>query len=165
MFWGYLVGQMLKNLPSMQKTWVRSLGRKDPLEKEMGIHSSILAWRIPWTEKPGRLQSMGLQTVGHDWVTNTLTCFLFPHVFFQLMLSPFIQLFFLMSVCTRPYLCLYIGYNKIEYDTHGWLQYCVLSKPEYLCAKETKRWKQFALSEDFRNEFRAVSVCVSPWML
>ena len=61
-----LVAQRLKHLPPMQETQVRSLGREDPLEKEMVTHSSILAWRIPWTEKPGRLQSMGSQTVGHD---------------------------------------------------------------------------------------------------
>ena len=58
--------QSVKNLPAKQKTQVRSLGREDPLEKEMVTHSSILDWRIPWTEKPGRLQSMGLQRVGHD---------------------------------------------------------------------------------------------------
>ena len=61
-----LVAQMVKRLPAMQETWVRSLGREDPLEKEMATHSSILAWRIPWTEEPGRLQSMGSQRVGHD---------------------------------------------------------------------------------------------------
>jgi len=58
-----------KNLPAiqeLQETQVRSLGQEDPLEKEMATHSSILAWRIPWTEEPGRLQSMGLQTVRHD---------------------------------------------------------------------------------------------------
>ena len=55
---------------AMQETWLRSLGQEDPLEKEMAIHSSILAWRIPWTEEPGRLQSTGLQRVGHDWVTS-----------------------------------------------------------------------------------------------
>ena len=54
----------------MRETWVRSLGREDPLEKEMATHSSILAWRIPWTEEPGGLQSMGSQRVGHDWVTS-----------------------------------------------------------------------------------------------
>ena len=53
-------------LPTMQETWVQSLGQEDPLEKEMATHSSILAWRIPWTKDPGRLQSMGLQRVGHD---------------------------------------------------------------------------------------------------
>ena len=60
------VAQMVKNLPAMQKTQVQSLGRKDPLEKGMTTHSSILAWRIPWTEEPSGLQSMGLQRVGHD---------------------------------------------------------------------------------------------------
>ena len=59
-----LVAQMVKNLPSMQKTWVRSLGWEDTLKKEIATHSSILAWRIPWTEEPGRLQSMGSQRVG-----------------------------------------------------------------------------------------------------
>ena len=61
-----LVAQRLKRLPAMQETWVRSLGWEDPLEKEMATHSSILAWRIPWTEEPGGLQSTGLQRVGHD---------------------------------------------------------------------------------------------------
>ena len=57
---------MVKNLLALQKTQVQSLGGEDPLEKEMATHSSILAWRIPWTEEPGRLQSMGLQRVEHD---------------------------------------------------------------------------------------------------
>ena len=57
---------MVKNLPAMQETRVRSLGQEDPLEKEMATHSSILAWKIPWIEEPGRLQSMGSQRVGHD---------------------------------------------------------------------------------------------------
>ena len=58
-----LVAQMVKNLPAMPETWIQFLGQEDPLEKGMATHSSILAWRIPWTEKPGRLQSMGLQKV------------------------------------------------------------------------------------------------------
>ena len=58
--------QMVKNLPAMQETQVRSLGQEDTLEREMATHSSILAWRISWTEEPGRLQSMGLQRVGHN---------------------------------------------------------------------------------------------------
>ena len=57
----FLVAQLVKNPPAMQETWVRFLGREDALEQEMATHSSILAWRIPWTEKPGRLQSVGLQ--------------------------------------------------------------------------------------------------------
>ena len=59
----FLVAQMVKNVPAMRKTWVRSLGQEDPLEKEMAPHSSILAWKIPWMEEPGRLQSMGSQRV------------------------------------------------------------------------------------------------------
>ena len=57
---------MVKNLPAMQETQVQSLGGEGPLEREMATHSSILAWEIPWTEEPVRLQSMGLQRVGHD---------------------------------------------------------------------------------------------------
>ena len=57
---------MVKRLPTMQETWVQSLGREDLLEKEMATHSSILAWKIPWMEEPGRLQPMGSQRVGHD---------------------------------------------------------------------------------------------------
>ena len=57
---------MLKNLPAMWETRVQSLGQEDSLEKEMATHSSSLAWRIPWTEEPGKLQSMGLQRVRHD---------------------------------------------------------------------------------------------------
>ena len=57
---------MVKNPPAMQETWVPSLGRKDPLEEGMATHSSLLAWRIPWTQEPGRVQSMGSQSVGHD---------------------------------------------------------------------------------------------------
>ena len=59
----------LKHLPAMRETWARSLGWEDPLEKEMATHSSILAWRIPWTEEPGGLQSTGSQRVGHDQAT------------------------------------------------------------------------------------------------
>ena len=61
-----LVAQRVKNLPAMEEVWVRSLGTEDPLEKEMATHSSILAWKIPWTEKPGGLWSLGSQRVDHD---------------------------------------------------------------------------------------------------
>ena len=61
-----LVAQMVKHLPAVRETWVRSPGGEDPLEKEMATHSSIFAWKIPWMEEPGRLQSTGSQRVGHD---------------------------------------------------------------------------------------------------
>ena len=73
-----LVAQTVKNLPVMQKTGVWSL-QEDPLEKGMATHSSIFAWRIPWTEEPGGLRSVGSQRVGHDWATNT-----FAFLFFTL---------------------------------------------------------------------------------
>ena len=63
---GFPVAQLVKNLPAVQETWVKSLGWEDPLQKGMAIHSSILAWRIPWMEEPGGLQSMGSQRVGHN---------------------------------------------------------------------------------------------------
>ena len=64
--WASRVAQMVKNLPAVWETWVQSLGWEDPVEEGMDTYSSILAWRIPWTEEPGRLQSMELQRVGHD---------------------------------------------------------------------------------------------------
>ena len=70
--WTSLVAQMVKkkNLPVIQETWIWSLGQDDPLEKGLATHSSILAWRIPWTEETGGLQSMGSQRVGHNLVTE-----------------------------------------------------------------------------------------------
>ena len=75
-----LVAQTVKNLPAMQDIWVPSLGWwvwslgwEDPLEEEMATHSSILAWRIPWTEEPGRIQFMASQRFGHDWAMNTFS--------------------------------------------------------------------------------------------
>ena len=78
--WASLENQMVKNPPEIEETWVWPLGQEDSLEKGMAPHSSTLAWRIPWTEEPGGLQSMGLQrvrhywaTIGHNWATNTHT--------------------------------------------------------------------------------------------
>ena len=70
-WWASLVAQRVKNLPAMQETQVQSLGWHDCLGKEMATHSSILAWRIPWTEESGGLQSRGSLRVGHNWATNT----------------------------------------------------------------------------------------------
>ena len=71
MDYNVVLAQMVKNPPAMQETWVQSVSWEDPLEKGMSTHFSILAWSIPWTEEPGRLQSMGSQRAGHDWVTFT----------------------------------------------------------------------------------------------
>ena len=87
--WASLVSQMVKNPPAMQETWVWSLSWKHPLEKGMATHSSILVWRILWTEEPGRPQSTGSQRVRQDWATNTHTrvC---------------------VCVCVYIYMCVYI---------------------------------------------------------
>ena len=83
--WGFVIAevpikgvlaQRVKRLPAVQETHVRSLGREDPLEKEMVTQSGTLAWKIPWTKKPGWLQSMGSQRVGHNWVTSLSLSFL-----------------------------------------------------------------------------------------
>ena len=66
MMWASLVDQTVKNVPAMRETQVRFLGLEDPLEEAIATHSSFLGWRIPWTEEPGGLQSMGSQRVGHD---------------------------------------------------------------------------------------------------
>ena len=65
-----LVAQIVKCLSTMWETWVQSLGQEDPLEKEMTIHSNTIAWKIPWREEPGTIQSMGSQRIGHDWATS-----------------------------------------------------------------------------------------------
>ena len=83
-----LVAQRLKRLPAMQETRVWSLGREDTLEKEMATHSKILAWRIPWKEEPGRLQSTGLQRVRNDWATSlslSLIISVVEHCFIRLL--------------------------------------------------------------------------------
>ena len=77
--------QIVKNLPAMQETWVQSLAQEDPLEEEMETLCSILSWRIPWTEAPGRLQSLGLQRVRHSCVTNTHIYFVFTADLFKSM--------------------------------------------------------------------------------
>ena len=74
--WASLVAQLVKTPPAMWETWVQSLDWKDPLEEGMATHSSILAWRIPWTEAPGGLETTGSQRVGHDWATKLTVCFI-----------------------------------------------------------------------------------------
>ena len=93
---------MVKYLPTMQERWVRSLGRGDPLEKEMAIHSNTFAWKIPWTEEPGGLQSMGSQRVRHDCVTNFL---------YYVFVVPFLALsliFYKLSVTLFPFFVLVV---------------------------------------------------------
>ena len=78
----HLGAQMVNNLPAVEETLIQSLGQKDPLEMGIAPYSSIFAWRIPWIEDPGGLQSMGLQRVGHDWTTNTFTFLFLPELLY-----------------------------------------------------------------------------------
>ena len=92
LWWELPGGSVVKNLPGMQEMWVQLLSQEDPLEKGMASHPSILAWRIPWTEEPGGLQSMGSQRVRHDWSDFTHTWWELleyskqPSIMWQLML-------------------------------------------------------------------------------
>ena len=91
--WASQVAQTVNNLPEVRETQVGSLDREDPLEKEMATHSSILAWRIPWTEEPCGLQSVGLQRIGYNWVTNTLPHSLNRQMTFEnILFHPFISI-------------------------------------------------------------------------
>ena len=84
--WASLVAQRLKHLPVMWETQVWSLGQEDPVEKEMATHSSVLAWRIPWTEEAGRLQSTGSQRVRHDWAASLSHWYICIRMFFAMLL-------------------------------------------------------------------------------
>ena len=93
--WASLVAQTVKHLSAMLETQVQSLGREDPLEKEMATHSIILAWKIPQTGEPGRLQFMGLQRVRHDWVT-----LLYIHIYICTHTHTHTWLSYILHLCT-----------------------------------------------------------------
>ena len=95
----FLVAQMVKRLPTMRETWVWSLGREDPQEKEMATHISPLAWKIRWMEEPGRLQSTEFQRVRHDWATS-LSFFLHDLLMHKIEIDKILQI-----ICKTLYLC------------------------------------------------------------
>ena len=96
---GFLGGLMVKNLPAKQEMWLQSLGQEGPLEKERATHSSVLAWEIPWTEEPSRLQSMGLQKSQQDLATKTM----YYHVFLDLICYIFIRILSSLFGCIFAY--------------------------------------------------------------
>ena len=104
---------MVKNLPAMQETMLRSLGQEDLLEKGRAIHSSILAWRIAWTEKPGRLQSVGLQRVRHDWATNT-------HIYVKMKILIFISITHFYRDFSWTYKFIFFLLNLKVIQTFSW---------------------------------------------
>ena len=123
-----LVAQIVKNMPSIQEIWVQSLGWEDPLEKEMATHTCILAWRAPWREEPGGLQSMGSQRVRHDWVTNT-------YILFQYTFPPrfIIGYWIQFSVLYSRSLLFYYPFN-IHFIIHSLLKSLCLLTPKILLA-------------------------------
>ena len=126
---------MVRNLPALWETWVQSIGPEDPLEKEMATHSSILAWRIPRTEEPGGLQSIGLQKVGRDWVTNI---FIFHQ--FSSVAQSCLTLFNPMN-CSTPGLPVYHQLPGLTHDSMinhpkdpwGWTILVPASSPAVCC--------------------------------
>ena len=132
-----LVAQMVKNLPAVQETWVRSLGREDPLEKVMATHSSILAWRIPWAEEPGRLQSTGLQRVRHGWATEHNT-----RLLLLLLLSRFSHVW----LCVTPQTAAHqappsLGFSRQEH----WSR---LPFPSPMHESEKWKWSRSVMSDE-----------------
>ena len=104
---GFPGGSVVENLPAMQETQVRSLDQEDPLEKEMTTHSSILAWKIPWTEEPGGLQSMVSQGVGHNWVRACEHTRAHTHTLFQIVVNACFVFFLILypqGIITSLYL-------------------------------------------------------------
>jgi len=116
-----LVAQTVKNLPAMQETQIWSLGQEDPLEKGIATHSSILAWRISWTEEPGRLQSTGSQRVGYDRATNTVTFSLWCVVYKNIKSLCCMCVLVAQLCATNP-----IDYSLPGFSLHGILQAKIL---------------------------------------
>ena len=116
-----LEAQMVKSLLAMQETQVQSLGQEDPLEKGMATQSCILAWRIPWTEEPGRQQSMGSQRVGPDWSTNTHASLNLLAIGFLLMALFYVEICSLIYICIHAYIYIYMTSNTMlkESDDSG----------------------------------------------
>ena len=119
--WASLVAQMVKNLPAMWETKVWSLGQEDPLEKEMATHSSTLAWKIPWMEEPGRLQSMGSQRVGNNWATSLSFSFFLSYklkyqqiLFFFFWSGPFLK-----SLLNLLQYCFCFMFSFFDHETCG----------------------------------------------
>ena len=125
-YWTSLVAQTVKNMPAMQETWVQSVGQEDPLEEGMATHSSILAWRIPWTREPGRLQSMGLQSWTQLSYTHTHT-----HTHTHTQKSGHCPLLVLFSVCVFPTADALGDKYLVAYDEERWLFFMIYNMLTY----------------------------------
>ena len=137
------MAQMVKNLPAMQETWVRSLGWEDSLEKRMATHSSILAWRIPRTEEPGGLQSMGSQTVGHSWATN-MYVYAYLSIYLHQPIQPIFSflgsvLFFFIAVYLLYKVVLVSAEQQSQPGTHLHLSLLFLDSFPFSSAQSTEQ--------------------------
>ena len=118
-----LVAQMVKRLPTMWETWVWSVGWENPLEKEMATHSSILAWKIPWMEEHGRLQSMGWQRVRYNWATSLTHTYIFRFIYSTIKNTMWKSKCYLLScvwLLSTPWTAAYhappsMGFSRQEY--------------------------------------------------
>ena len=144
-----LVAQMVKCLPAMRETWVRSLGREDPMEKKMATHPSTLAWKIPWTKEPDRLQSMGLQRFGYGWATslslNSSRCWASFHFLFAIVM------------CLLA-LLLFFAKESVQFCSFLSLSFLLVCKSLYMCVCVLSR----SVMCDFL-QFHGPSRFLSPW--
>ena len=134
--------QMVKNLPAMQETWNQSLGWEDPLEKEIATHSSILAWKILWMEEPGGQQSVGLQTVGHGWVTKHSTA----HAFNKILPSTHHNIIFLLEISSLALISWKRDFSLLNIALNRMLEHkasCFLSIPVSLQGCQMFPFRQF----------------------
>ena len=114
------LAQMVKRLPTRRETRVQSLGREDLLEKEMAPHSSILAWKIPWTKEPVRLQSMGSQRVGHDWATLLSLSFSLKNTLRFFTTVPFDTFLCSLPSCVTNWTKVCLIFKSLFWDTNFW---------------------------------------------
>ena len=135
----------------MQKTWVQSLSQEDSLQKGMATHSSIPAWRIPWKEEPGRLQSMGSQRVGHDWVTKTLFWdYMQPKVFLWAMVC--------ISFCKATlYHLLKLSEQQRETTKRRWKEIRNRGRKERKIRKEMLNYWEERANQSWREDTRKIS--------
>ena len=132
-------------MQKMQETWVWSLGREDPLEEGMATHFHILAWRIPWTEEPGGLQSIGLQRIRHDWVTNAFTFHLsiHPSIHLYLYIYVYLYLFIHPSLSVSIYLSVAISLSSAIQGTNSISSFQAWADSVFPCPQSKQNWPLF----------------------
>ena len=156
---------MVENLPAMWETWVQSLGWEDPMEESMASHSSILAWRIPWTEEPGGLQLLGLQRVRHDWMTVEHTppsiCIYLIYFINQALLLLLLSRFSRVWLCATPETAAHqapssLGFSRQEH-------WSGLPFPSPIHENEKWKWSRSVVSESSPPHGLQPTRLLCPW--